>query len=328
MLLRGHHTTSCRAHTHTTYTTPFTITSSIPVGAVGALRDLTHRAALVRRAPTFPQPKKPQPKVDTALLRAPSITSKSARVPTKLHRIPSSSSPIKHFSPSFPLLPAPSATMPSPTALPAAAPAPPAVTPPSADFVAFVTSMTAALEAGTSQAAQFPDKSDLMFHRTLDRKFAKGIDASGERVLKLADRLLQLTVESQPKSKNPGRAKPRRKLADEDDVVDSFQTAVVDQIDHLLEDADIHLDEVNGKRKKAAIELKPSARAMVNVSPYPFLTDISCLDPPRTTPGSPRSSASTAEWPNPSSCSRTLSTIRPTLGGHLLSRRKPTPWFL
>lgn len=144
---------------------------------------------------------------------------------------------------------------------PARAPATPAPT----DFAAFVESMTAALEAGTSHAAQFPDKSDLMFHRTLDRKFARGIDASGERVLMLADRLLQLTVESQPKSKNQGRIKPRRKLADEDDVVDSFQSAVVDQVDSLLEDADIHLDEINGKRKKAAIELKPNAHAMKNV---------------------------------------------------------------
>lgn len=141
---------------------------------------------------------------------------------------------------------------------------PPLVPAPDSDFAAFVDSMTAALEAGTSHAAQFPDKSDLMFHRTLDRKFARGIDSSGQRVLKLADQLLQLTVDSQPKTKN--RLKPRRKLADEDDVVDSFHSTVVEHVDSLLEDADHNLDEVNGELKKAAIQVNPSAHAMKNVS--------------------------------------------------------------
>lgn len=99
--------------------------------------------------------------------------------------------------------------------------------------------MTKALEASTSAAAQFPEKSDLSFHRTLDRKFAKGSDATGQRVLDLTDRLLQLAVEgSQEKTKAAGgKIKPRRKVADEDDVVDSFQATVVEPVDALLEDA-------------------------------------------------------------------------------------------
>ncbi|BEI85109.1 hypothetical protein CcaverHIS002_0505100 [Cutaneotrichosporon cavernicola] len=133
------------------------------------------------------------------------------------------------------------------------------------EFAAFVETMTKALEAGTSHAAQFPDKSDLMFHRTLDRKFAKGLDASGERVLKLADSILQLTVDGQPKSNNATRIKPRRKLADEDDVVDSFQSTVVDHVDALLEDADTYIDDASGARKKAAIDVKPNAHVMKNL---------------------------------------------------------------
>ncbi|GMK55550.1 hypothetical protein CspeluHIS016_0206060 [Cutaneotrichosporon spelunceum] len=133
------------------------------------------------------------------------------------------------------------------------------------EFAAFVETMTKALEAGTSHAAEFPDKSDMMFHRTLDRKFAKGIDASGERVLKLADSLLQLTVDSQPKAKSAPSVKPRRKLVDQDDVIDSFQSTVVDHVDSLLEDADTYIDEANGARKKAAIDVKPNSQAMKNL---------------------------------------------------------------
>lgn len=146
------------------------------------------------------------------------------------------------------------------------------------EFTTFVETMTAALEAGTSHAAQFPDKSDMMFHRTLDRKFAKGIDASGERVLKLADSLLQLTVDSQPKANKATRFKPRRPLADEDDVVDSFQSTVVDHIDSLLEDADTYIDDANGARNKAAIDVKPNWQAMKNVSLHATIADISCPD--------------------------------------------------
>ncbi|CAK9781419.1 hypothetical protein CC85DRAFT_325791 [Cutaneotrichosporon oleaginosum] len=133
------------------------------------------------------------------------------------------------------------------------------------EFATFVDTMTKALEASTSHAAEFPDKSDMMFHRTLDRKFAKGIDASGDRVLKLADSLLQLTVDSQPKANKATRVKARRKLADEDDVVDSFQSTVVDHVDSLLEDADTHIDEANGARKKAAIDVAPNSQAMKNL---------------------------------------------------------------
>lgn len=117
---------------------------------------------------------------------------------------------------------------------------PPAKAPnPSIDFAGFVDNMTKALEASTSTAAEFPDKSDLGFHRTLDRKFAKGLDATGQRVLDLTDKLLQLAVEgSQEKAKAAGgKVKPRRKVTDEDDVVDSFQATVIEPVDALLEDA-------------------------------------------------------------------------------------------
>lgn len=156
---------------------------------------------------------------------------------------------------------------------------------PSTDFAGFVDNMTKALEASTSAAAGFPDKSDLAFHRTLDRKFAKGLDATGQRVIDLTDRLLQLAVEgSQEKTKAAGgKVKPRRKVTDEDDVVDSFQATVIEPIDALLEDAvgggcrtlltlkDSNLDEVNGKKQKAAIDIKPSLAAKAGQKlPGPF----------------------------------------------------------
>lgn len=110
---------------------------------------------------------------------------------------------------------------------------------PSTDFAEFVDNMTRALEDSTSVAAQFPEKSDLSFHRTLDRKFAKGLDTSSQRVLDLTDKLLQLAVEgAHEKAKAAGgKTKPRRAVTDEDDAIDSFHATVIEPVDALLEDA-------------------------------------------------------------------------------------------
>ncbi|TXT09130.1 hypothetical protein VHUM_02604 [Vanrija humicola] len=123
--------------------------------------------------------------------------------------------------------------------------------------------MTAALDASTSAAANFPDKKELSFQRTLDRKLGRELDKTSGRVLSLVDRLHQLAAESsQEKAKAQGKnkIKPRRKITDEDDVVDSYGS-VIEVVDGLLEDADSNLDEVNGQKKKAAIDLNPAAVA-------------------------------------------------------------------
>ena len=104
------------------------------------------------------------------------------------------------------------------------------------DFVSFVDSMTAVLEASTSAAAQLPDKSDMGFHRTLDRKFAKGIDATSMRVLNLTNQLLELAAQP-PEVDGKKDGKLRVRWNDEDSVVDQFRSSVVDIVDTLLENA-------------------------------------------------------------------------------------------
>lgn len=127
----------------------------------------------------------------------------------------------------------------SPTRIMSAPKAPEGVSP-TENFASFVDSMTAALEASTNAAAQFPDKSDISFHRSMDRKFGRELDSTCDRVLLLTDKLLQMSVESQnarSKTQGKGRNLPGRKLADEDDVVDNFHKTVVGPVDGLLEDA-------------------------------------------------------------------------------------------
>jgi exosome complex exonuclease RRP6 len=110
------------------------------------------------------------------------------------------------------------------------------------EFPAFLHHTTAALDRLTTHAADLPEKSDLAFHRTLDRKFAKNLDEAAERVLGLTEKLLSL-VEVQAKGvKNPAagkgvKSKARRKLTDEEDVLDGYRRGIVEVVDGLLEDA-------------------------------------------------------------------------------------------
>lgn len=109
-------------------------------------------------------------------------------------------------------------------------------------------SITKALDEFTTHAAALPPKSDLAFHRTLDRSFAKSLDATSKRVLLLTEKLLQVAegAGSSAGAKGKGvdgartvraKVKPRAKLEDEEDVVDGYRRNVVDVVDALLEDA-------------------------------------------------------------------------------------------
>ncbi|WVR05806.1 hypothetical protein IAU60_002831 [Kwoniella sp. DSM 27419] len=144
-------------------------------------------------------------------------------------------------------------------------------------FSAYLTHLTTALDSVTSHAAALPDKSDLSFHRTLDRTFAKDLDTASERVLKLTERLLTLVDQSQRSAQANGKGKVvkaksrRRQLEDEDDVVDGFRQGVVGVVDGLLEDADSRLDDLRGEKKKAAIAVKPALAAAAGQKlPGPF----------------------------------------------------------
>ncbi|WRT64045.1 uncharacterized protein IL334_000973 [Kwoniella shivajii] len=154
---------------------------------------------------------------------------------------------------------------------------------PTTDFDQYLPHLTSALDKLTTNAAALPDKSDLSFHKTLDRGFAKDLDDASERVLKLTERLLSLVDQSQHSSRDKGNSKVpssktsskvkgrRRKLEDEDDVVDGFRQSVVGVVDGLLEDADSCLDEVRGEKKKAAIAIKPHLVAQAGQKlPGPF----------------------------------------------------------
>ena len=86
------------------------------------------------------------------------------------------------------------------------------------------------------QAGELGDADDLKLHRTLDRGFAKRLDKSSERILRLARSM----VEAVDKNKNAGSSKAktpkvRQKLQDEDDVVHEFTPNVQDTVDGLLE---------------------------------------------------------------------------------------------
>ncbi|RSH77767.1 exosome nuclease subunit [Apiotrichum porosum] len=129
----------------------------------------------------------------------------------------------------------------------------------SREVATLVDNLTKALEMATTAANLFPDKSDISFHRTLDRRFAKDLDETSNRLLLLTDRLASLAVEA-----NPQKGKHvllRRKLDDEDAVVDSFRSGVIQVVDRVLEDADAALDEARGENKKSQIEVNKALAA-------------------------------------------------------------------
>ncbi|ORX34217.1 ribonuclease H-like domain-containing protein [Kockovaella imperatae] len=114
--------------------------------------------------------------------------------------------------------------------------------------------LTDLLDVATTHANALPPKSDLSFHRTLHRKFAKDQDEASSRILKLADSLLA-KVQTDISSKG----KARRKIEDEEDVVDGYRRGVMDVVNGLLEDAASRLDEVSGQKKSPAIQVSSSA---------------------------------------------------------------------
>lgn len=108
-------------------------------------------------------------------------------------------------------------------------PAPMTVPSPTMQFDEYLPQVTQDLDRVTTHAAALPGKSDLAFHRTLDRKLAKELDEASERILALTRDLLDL-VDRKKNSK-------RRRMDDEDDVVEGYKRGVVDSVDSLLEDA-------------------------------------------------------------------------------------------
>jgi hypothetical protein len=69
--------------------------------------------------------------------------------------------------------------------------------------------------------------SDVAFHRSMDHDFAQDLDTISERVLLVTNKLLSLVA-----TVDEGK---KRKLANQDDVVDNFHSLVADSMDQLLE---------------------------------------------------------------------------------------------
>ena len=91
---------------------------------------------------------------------------------------------------------------------------------------------TSALLAAKASTSLPPD---IPFHRSVNSDFAKVIDSTSEKALRLTNRLLNLVSTSTPKSLSRGKGK--LKLEDQADVADRFESLVVDALDHLLENA-------------------------------------------------------------------------------------------
>ena len=103
----------------------------------------------------------------------------------------------------------------------------------SAQFDEYNARVQAATLKTTKHAAGLP--SDLAFHRSVDKGLAKELDVCSERVLSVMNKLLALS--STGGSSNALKEKFRAKMEDEDDLVDNFESSVVEAMDQLLERA-------------------------------------------------------------------------------------------
>lgn len=102
-------------------------------------------------------------------------------------------------------------------------------------FDEFNGSLQSAALKSTKNALSLPSPADMAFHRSMDPDIAKEFDAFSSRVLDVTNNLLRLVETAKTgRTNNSGIG---RKLEDQDDVVDSFQSIVVDAMDQLLERA-------------------------------------------------------------------------------------------
>ena len=72
---------------------------------------------------------------------------------------------------------------------------------------------------------------DLQFHKSIDRDFAREIEACSTKVLSITNKLLTLATST---TTLDGNIK-RNLVANQDDILDDFDSVVVDIMDQLLE---------------------------------------------------------------------------------------------
>ncbi|KAG5642308.1 hypothetical protein DXG03_003028 [Asterophora parasitica] len=131
----------------------------------------------------------------------------------------------------------------------------------SATFDAFNSQLQINALKATRNALALPN--DVAFHRSMDSAFARDLDGFSSRVLSLTNKVLALVATADATSLRKGKGK----LENQDDVVDSFQSLVVDSMDQLLERTDICLDEFLGRTKPPAIVVNPIAQPTKKVAP-------------------------------------------------------------
>ena len=73
---------------------------------------------------------------------------------------------------------------------------------------------------------------DIQFHKSIDHDFAEEIEACSTKVLSITNKLLTLATSSTTTTGGKGKT---RLFVDQNDVVDDFDSVVVDIMDQLLE---------------------------------------------------------------------------------------------
>ncbi|KAL4249292.1 Exosome complex exonuclease Rrp6-like protein [Abortiporus biennis] len=118
----------------------------------------------------------------------------------------------------------------------------------------------------TKNSASLP--SDIGFYKSLDRTLAREVERTSERVLGIANKLVGLAESGNIGQESGGqtKGKKRRRLEDDEDVVDEFRSCIVDVMDTLLEKTDICIDEFLGLLKPVTVNATSKATSNVSKS--------------------------------------------------------------
>ncbi|KAF8989034.1 hypothetical protein BDQ17DRAFT_1393351 [Cyathus striatus] len=130
----------------------------------------------------------------------------------------------------------------------------------SANFEQVTAQLQSSVLKATRTSAGLP--LDIVFHRSIDPAFANDVDKVTSRVLGLTNKLLGLAG-----TVNVGAGKGKKRLESEDDVLDRFQSIVVDVVDQMFERTDTCLDEFLGRIKAPAIAVNPIETSKKTLKP-------------------------------------------------------------
>lgn len=104
---------------------------------------------------------------------------------------------------------------------------------PFTEFAEYQAFLQKTIISAAKHATSLPPKTDLAFQRTLDRQFAKDLDACSARILGFTNRLLNLVGDAVPSSsRGKGKAK---EVTEEEDLTEGYHSRVVDVLDGLYE---------------------------------------------------------------------------------------------